>query len=175
MNKSAIWLAGLSLALLSTTGCVSSPKTYKPPNDAKVRAATKDLTVKVTKARDTAASAKKATEDAKAILDQSACAKDAPLQAKVAEAISFNTQLQDELLAAEKSRATLQNEVDGYASGAAQLAMDATTERNQKIEVQKKLLWYRTRFFGAWIVLGLAVLAWILFGVLKVGIKWGTK
>lgn len=160
---------------LAVSACVSPQKTYHAPNEAKVRAATKDLTVKVTKARETAASSKKAVEDAKAIIDQSACANDAPLQAKIGEAISLNNQLQDQLAEAEKSRSMLQNEVDTYANSAASLAVDATNERNEKIEVQKKLLWYRLRFFGAWVALGLAVLAWIIFGVLKVGIKWGTK
>lgn len=172
MKKAAIWLVGIALTLCS---CVSAPKTYHAPNDAKVRAATKDLTLKVTKARETAAGSKKAVEDAKAILDQSPCAKDVPLQAKIGEAISLNNQLQGELVDAEKARSLLQSEVDTYANGSAELAIDATTERNEKIEVQKKLLWYRLRWWAAWAVLSAAVLGWILFGVLKVGIKWGTR
>lgn len=171
MNRPAIIL----FACVALSSCVSPAKTYKPPSDAKVRAATKDLTVKVTKARDTAASAKKAVEDAKTLLDQSECAKDVPLQAKVTEAMSLNGQLQLQLDEAERARSTLQGEVDHYATESAQLAMDATNERNEKIIVQKKLLWYRLHWWGGIAALVLTVAAWILFGVLKVGIKWGTK
>lgn len=171
VNKAAIWLA-VGLFLVS---CVSPQKTYHAPNDAKVRAATKDLTVKVEKVSTTADKAKKATEDAKTALDESPCANDLKLQATVGESKSLVAQLRIEVDEAKASRAALQNEVDSYTTGAAELAIDATNERNEKIEVQKKLLWYRLRWWGGIVALIATVAAWVIFGLLKVGIRWGTK
>lgn len=186
-------------------GCVSPHKTYLPPDDTKVKAATHDLTVKVTKARDTAGKAKKATEEAQALLAQSVnisktvrdlleklivqlpeyagplreitvsvdelIAKNAELEAKVREAVAWNFRLQAELATAEAARQTLQSEQNNYAGGAAGLAESATNEREEKITVQKKLLWYRVRWWGAFVALGAALVGWILFGVLKIGAK----
>lgn len=190
---------------LLLAGCVSPHKTYLPPDDTKVKAATHDLTIKVVKARDTAAKAKKATEEAQALLAQSVnisktvkdlleklivqlpdyagplreittnvddlIAKNAELDAKVKEAVAWNLQLQADLATAEAARQTLQKEQDGYAGGAGELAQSATNEREEKIKVQKTLLWYRVRWWGAFVALGAAVVGWILFGVLKIGAK----
>lgn len=200
-------LAAFAAILLSS--CVSPHKTYHAPDDAKVKAATRDLTVKVSKARDTAAKARQATVEAQQLLAQSInisttvkalleklivqlpayngplreitvnvddlIAKNSELENKVKEVVAWNTQLAVQLAEAEKARNTLQIEQNNYAGGAAGLAESATAEREDKIKVQKKLLWYRVRFWGAWVALGGAVLGWIVFGLFKVGIKTGVK
>lgn len=68
-------LPGLICVALLMCSCATREKTYKPPSDAKVRASEKVLTEKVAKARETAAKAKQATQEAKEIaarLDASA-------------------------------------------------------------------------------------------------------
>lgn len=197
-------------AVLMLASCVSSEKTYKPPDDTKVKTATHDLNVKVNTARETARKTKQAAEEAKIIHEQmmkdavtlkqlldsfaltlpdeykgplreinnvvdDLLGQNAALDEKLKQLTAWNIQLEAQLADAEKARATLQSAQDEYAGGAAELAITASTERSQKIVVQKKLLWYRVRFWGAWVALGAAVLGWVIFGLLKVGVRWGTR
>lgn len=62
-----------------------------------------------------------------------------------------------------------------YYSNAQGLADNATQEREDKIKVQKKLLWYRIRFWGAWIALGSAVVVGIILWIAKGAAKFGIK
>lgn len=137
----------LLIAAMLLTSCVTSRKTYHPPKDAKVKAATVDLNVKVGRARDTAKKAKTATKEAKAkviVLREKAPPEMKPLVAEVDEALSraiaWNTQLEIQLREAETARSTLQAAQDEYAGGAAGLAQDATNERNFRIAAEKQLM-----------------------------------
>lgn len=93
------------------------------------------------------------------------------LEEQLRQLVAWNLQLETQLIEAEKARATLQKAQDEYAGGAASLAGDATDEREQRIKVEGKLSWYRWRWWGSWIVLGASAVAWIIFGVLKLGVR----
>jgi uncharacterized membrane protein len=60
---------GVAIVCLALAGCATQPKTYQAPDSTVVNAATRDLTVKVKTARNTADKAKGAAEDAQKNLD----------------------------------------------------------------------------------------------------------
>lgn len=207
-------IVGVALLL---GGCGTPLKEFKAPSDAKVKAATSDLNVKVARARETAANAKRATEEAKAIhvrmvaqagtvkqllaklaldvpeqyrgpvrqvtdtVDQ-LIADNTALDEKLNQAVAWNTQLEQQLAAAEKARVTLQTAQDEYAGGAAQLARDATEERTRVVQLEKenakaklvKVLWKVFGGFAIVAIIGVVVLAIVgKLGVVlaKIGIK----
>lgn len=57
-------------ALFICASCTTPAKIFHAPNDAKVKAAASDLSVKVARARETAQKAKQTTEEAKALHDK---------------------------------------------------------------------------------------------------------
>lgn len=65
------------------------------------------------------------------------------LRSKLSEAVEFNDVLQQRQQEEESARAQLQFDQNTYALGAADLARDATTEREKRITVEKKLLQQR--------------------------------
>lgn len=52
---------------------------------------------------------------------------------------------------------------------------EAVAQADQWTEDKKKLWWYRLHFWGAWIALGSAIVAAVIWAFLKWGAKWGLK
>lgn len=178
----------LLFCLILTTGCVSSHKTYKAPDSAKVDKSTRVLTEKVARARETADQSRNATLEAQklaltvdaklAILKTKVPPELIPMvtdiqsaasatDAKLGEVVAFNNVLQKRQQEEEQARIQLQGDQSDYAGAAAGLAGDATNERENLIKTQKALL--ASRFGGIMVKLGaiLFVLIVIFLIILK--------
>lgn len=170
----------LSTVALCVGGCATHPKTYHPPDPARLNASTARVAKAVESAHAHAKSAqqnvKNASETAKAVREEVKALPDVPvtlsekintLESQLALATKDQIILEADLTTANTAKAQVEKDKADYFVAGQKLADDASAERDQRIAVEKKLSWYRWHWWGSWIVLGLGVLACGVFAFLK--------
>lgn len=164
--------------------CATKPFTYQPPSPAKLNQSTQDLSNAVNTAHGHAKQAQTNVSDAskklKEVQTETLALKDVPptLLEKIADltnllaAASTNQGLLEiDLTKADTAKAQVEKDKAEYFSDAQKLANTASQERDQRIKDEKALSWYRWHWWGAWIVTGLGVLAFVLLWILKIAGK----
>lgn len=171
------------IPLLCLSACATRPHTYAPPNPGKLIQSTGRVSVAVDRAHQHAREAKTKVEEATTITGQvkeeAGKIKDVPpqlleridaLESKLGEASAAQGSLEKDLQEADQAKKQVETDKTEYFAAAQKLADSASKERDQRITVEKKLSWYRWHFWLSWIVLGLGVVACIVFALIKFGV-----
>lgn len=176
--KSLLFILLPSALILSS--CATQPRTYQPPDATKLKASTGKLSKEVEAshiaARKAQASVKEASEMAKHAKAEVAKIKNVPptvtqeindLNDRLIAAQQQQQELEQHLAEADKARAEVEKDKADYFVKAEKLAEDATRENGKAVKAEKSLSWYRWHWWGSWIVLGVGIIACIIFAVIK--------
>lgn len=180
------WL--LLIPILCLCSCATSPKTYAPPSPTKLQQSTQRVSKAVTAAHTHANQAKQkvqeATEIAHEVAKEAATVKTLPptllghindLEAKLDETRTSQSNLEADLVEADKAKTQVEQDKTEYFSAAQKLADAATIERDKRIKDETTLHWYRVHFFLGWIIFGTGVLACVVLAILKISGKLAGK
>lgn len=87
--------------------------------------------------------------------------------ARIEDAGREHATLRQQLHEAQAAKAQFASDAERYLASAQKLADDASRENARALKAEKALSWYRWRWWGSWIVLGLGVVACGIVGFLK--------